>query len=158
MVIRIAFWFLFLLKVNSIYSQVIGKDINNFVRFSTFVNKDTLTYQDTLEVNIEISNNTEDTLMIYPEGIVYLRLSYTNYHKELILITDRKTGKKEDFLLPFEKILLRYKVSLEKNHFFSGTNEFTVIFISYPYWLKKKERAKSIFGRWESELNKIFVL
>jgi hypothetical protein len=158
MVKSIAILFLSVITANAIHSQETGKDINDFVYFSTILKDDTLNYHDTLEVIVEMSNITEDTITFYPEGIVYLRLSYTDYQKELFLISDRKTYKKEKQLLPYEKIVSNYEVVIEKDIFQAGANEFSLIFISYPYWLMKKDRSKSIFGKWESEIKRIIVL
>ncbi len=150
--------FFSLLIPKCINGQKTGKEINNHVHFSTFFNDDTLSYLDTLEINIEMTNISNDSITIYPEGIVYLRLRYTNFHKELILVTDRKTNELEKRLLPCEKLLIKFDVLLKEKIFHSGLNEFSVIFITYPYWLKKKDLSKSIFGRWESEVKKIIVL
>lgn len=153
-----AIMLIFLLTINSIYGQDSGKEIKNYVHFSTFIKNDTLRYHDTLEVNIELTNITNNSIIIYPEGIVYLRVIYTDFHKELVLITDRKTGRLEKRLLPNEKVLLQFDVLINESSFPENVSEFSVIFITFPYWLKKKDRNESIFGRWESEIKKIVIL
>ena len=159
MVKNSVFILFFFIYMNIVHSQT----IENKIDFSILITKDTMHFNDTLEIVLNYKNITKEKIYFYPNAIIGLIhyhpeafITYDNPKRIMYSLNDTCTYYEKQFIPSQKSFNDVYRIKVDSNFFYKGKNNICVFYHFKEYNFKQKKK-NIIYGSLWSDPFQIII-